>query len=579
MVKLNSVGFRIIAAIAAILIVVSTALLVLFVRDEFNQTVNFEVHAARNLLLMAESVRENMADKWRMGLFSPEQLRAYEGDTEQERMEKVLAAIPVVAAWESARAKADEGGFEFRSPRRNARNSDNEPDAIERQALDYFQSNPRVDEYMVIDRALDAVRYFRPVRLEQMCLYCHGDPARSQEIWGRRDGKDITGYRMENKRVGDLHGAFEIIKPLHDSRADTNAKLIALIVLITVVLFGTIGLIGWLSWRMVTVPIDSTVNSLVAAQNNGDLNFRLPKQNNDEMQRLADGFNQFITKIQSLVRGVAQSSTELDQATQEVDTVTSETHEGVRQQQSETDQVATAMNQMTATVEEVARNAAAAAEAARNADIESSKGKTVVQETMRAIEQLANDIERTSQIIARLESDAEQIGAVVDVINGVAEQTNLLALNAAIEAARAGEQGRGFSVVADEVRSLASRTQKSTGEIQQMIQRLQAAAAEAVTAMNQGQTQAHQSVAQAVEAGQGLDSITQAVATISDMNQQIATAAEEQTAVAEEINRNIVNISRVADLTSNGAERTIQATRHLSELAHYLRQQLDQFQV
>ncbi|WP_200283508.1 methyl-accepting chemotaxis protein [Rhabdochromatium marinum] len=576
--KFSSVGFRILAATAAILVLIAAITLVLYARDEFKQTVASEVHAARNLLLLTESVRENMDEKWRLGLFSAEKLRNFTG-SDEERWDKIAATVPVISAWEAAKSKAAEGGYEFRTPRKGARNSDNEPDAVEAKALAYLRDTPDAEEHVVVDKEQDAVRYFRPVYLSHMCLDCHGNPERSEQLWGRSDGKDITGYRMEGKRVGDMHGAFEIIRPLSDARAETRNKIFLLVIMVIVAGSGVIGLIGWLSWRMVSRPIDTAVDALVDAQKSGDLSFRLPMQNNREMGRLSESFNAFIARIQSLVSEVAQSAEQVDIAAREVGQITNETHAGVQQQQSETDQVATAMNQMTATVEEVARNAAAAAESARNADNESSHGKLIVQQAMVEIEKLASDIEQASQIISRLENDAEQIGAVVDVINGVAEQTNLLALNAAIEAARAGEQGRGFAVVADEVRSLASRTQSSTGEIQQMIQRLQAAAKEAVTAMGDGQTQAQESVTKAVEAGAGLDSITNAVSTITEMNQQIASASEEQSAVAEEINRNIVNISQVADRTSMGAERMSESTERLKHLAQTLRDQLQQFRL
>ena len=219
----------------------------------------------------------------------------------------------------------------------------------------------------------------------------------------------------------------------------------------------------------------------------------------------------------------------------------------VLEQKDEVDKVATAMTQMSATVHEVARNATEAAEAAQRADEETSKGKMVVSQAIEAIDLLANEVNEAAQVIHRLEQDSDEIGAVLDVIRGIAEQTNLLALNAAIEAARAGEQGRGFAVVADEVRTLAQRTQQSTQEIQNMIERLQSGAQDAVKAMEQGRSRAQVGVEQAAEAGTSLETIAQAVGTISDMNTQIATAAEEQSVVAEEINLNIVTISDMAD--------------------------------
>ena len=203
----------------------------------------------------------------------------------------------------------------------------------------------------------------------------------------------------------------------------------------------------------------------------------------------------------------------------------------------------------------------------------------MVERTINAIDALANEVDRAANVIHRLEQDSDQIGTVLDVIKGIAEQTNLLALNAAIEAARAGEQGRGFAVVADEVRTLASRTQHSTSEIQQMIERLQAGAQEAVSVMEDSRSRASDSVSSAQSAGQSLGSITQSVASITDMNTQIAAAADEQSAVAEEINKNIVNINHAAELAANGAQQTSAASTALAELAQDLQEMVGQFKV
>lgn len=204
-------------------------------------------------------------------------------------------------------------------------------------------------------------------------------------------------------------------------------------------------------------------------------------------------------------------------------------------------------------------------------------GRNVMQHTLKTIEALAQEVENSAQVISRLSEDSTQIGSVLDVIRGIAEQTNLLALNAAIEAARAGDQGRGFAVVADEVRTLASRTQASTLEIQSMIERLQTDASNAVKAMQQGQVQAQQGLSQAAQAENALQTISQSVTRINDMNIQIATAAEEQSSVAEEINRNIVNISQSADATAEGAKQTASAGDELAKLAARLQNLVGQF--
>lgn len=267
------------------------------------------------------------------------------------------------------------------------------------------------------------------------------------------------------------------------------------------------------------------------------------------------------------VKDIAQGIASLARQTQ---ANIAHTREGVTQQHSDIDQVATAMNQMTATVQEVAKNAASAAEGAHNADNASNEGKVVVSEAMGAMDALAGNVQRASDAMQKLSADSEAIGAVLEVIRGIAEQTNLLALNAAIEAARAGEQGRGFAVVADEVRTLASRTQESTREIQEMIERLQGGAREAASAMDAGQQQTtvcEEMVEKAVEA---LAEISGSISMINNMNTQIASAAEEQGAVSEEINRNIVSINEVADTTHQRAMKTKQAIEQLTSTSDEL---------
>lgn len=279
--------------------------------------------------------------------------------------------------------------------------------------------------------------------------------------------------------------------------------------------------------------------------------------------------------VHTLIGGVSQLNT----ATQNMTVISKETVTGVLKQQEETDQVATAMNQMTASVQEVARTATNAAEAARNADNEAKAGKQVVLETMRSIDTLASEVEKAAVTLSELEADIGNIGAIVDVIRGITEQTNLLALNAAIEAARAGEHGRGFAVVADEVRTLAARTQSSTHEIEEMVERLQQGARAAVKVMNESRESAKTSVEKAASAGSALDSITAMISTMDEMSTQISNAANEQSSVAEDINRGIVNISQIADHTADGARATSEAVDTLSSLSAQLQDASGKFKV
>ena len=279
--------------------------------------------------------------------------------------------------------------------------------------------------------------------------------------------------------------------------------------------------------------------------------------------------------VHTLIGGVSQLNT----ATQNMTVISKETVTGVLKQQEETDQVATAMNEMTASVQEVARTATNAAEAARNADNEAKAGKQVVLETMQSIDTLASEVEKAAETLSELEADIGNIGAIVDVIRGITEQTNLLALNAAIEAARAGEHVRGFAVVADEVRTLAARTQSSTHEIEEMVERLQQGARAAVKVMNESRESAKTSVEKAASAGSALDTITAMISTMDEMSTQISNAANEQSSVAEDINRGIVNISQIADHTADGARATSEAVDTLSSLSSQLQDASGKFKV
>ncbi len=323
--------------------------------------------------------------------------------------------------------------------------------------------------------------------------------------------------------------------------------------------------------RGITAPIKRVACSFEdIADGDGNLDVRLAVEGSDETARLGRAFNQFIARIHDTVEQVAFAATRLAPAVERFSSGTEKTHHGMLQQQRETEQIAAAVNEMSATVHEVASNTSMAADAANQADQDTSKGKQVVGRAIQTINIVAEEMERIAEVIARVNDDSQRIGSVLDVIVGIAEQTNLLALNAAIEAARAGEQGRGFAVVADEVRTLAQRTQRSTEEIRSMIEGLQGSAKEAVGVIDEGRKSTMVSVEHAGQAGEALDDILRAVDTINAMNTQIATASEEQSAVADEINRNISRISDVTMQTTSDSAELSQESETLVKLSEEL---------
>ncbi len=337
---------------------------------------------------------------------------------------------------------------------------------------------------------------------------------------------------------------------------------------------------GLLVSNSITRNIGSVVSSLEEmASGDGDLTLRLKSNSNDEVGTLVDRFNLFVDKLQGVIGQVSNSTVRVAEAAGEMKRVSEVSAVGMNSQQQEIDQVVTAMAEMTSTVDEVAGSAARAAETANVARSEAAAGKQVVEENMQAISKLAADVEHAAEVIQELDSHSDSIGAVLNVIRDIAEQTNLLALNAAIEAARAGEQGRGFAVVADEVRTLATRTHESTREINDMITRLQSGTQSAVQTMSQGREQAQASVDQAAKVGETLERIAQGVEEINGMNIQIASAAEQQAAAVGEINNNIVNLGQVVSQVTEGAHVAEGDSEKLAVLAEQLKTQVSVFKV
>nr|WP_225136093.1 methyl-accepting chemotaxis protein [Pseudomonas putida] len=351
--------------------------------------------------------------------------------------------------------------------------------------------------------------------------------------------------------------------------------------LLVAVVAGLVGLLLiWLTASGVTRPINSVAEMLKnIASGEGDLTQRLNYSKKDELGELVNWFNRFLDKLQPTIAQIKQSITEARGTADQSSEIARQTSEGMQVQFREIDQVATASNEMSATAHDVANSASNAANAAKGADQSARDGMSIIERSTRDINQLADEVSKAVTEVEALAVNSEQIGSVLEVIRSIAEQTNLLALNAAIEAARAGESGRGFAVVADEVRNLAKRTQDSVEEIRIVIERIQTGTRGVVATMHSSQTQAHNNAGQIRQAVDALGKISDAVTVISDMNLQIASAAEQQSAVAEEVNRNVSAIRTVTETLTEQATESAAISSQLNALASQQMKLMDQFRV
>lgn len=373
-----------------------------------------------------------------------------------------------------------------------------------------------------------------------------------------------------------LSSANQLAKNQIELRAnDVRQASRVLIIWLSVALVVSV-LAAWVITRLIVVPLNETLH-LASRVATGDLTYDLPTTRRDELGMLQASMYRMTMNLRQLIVGLRDGVTQLASAAEQLSAVTEQTSAGVNTQRSETDQVATAMNEMAATVQEVAKNAEQASHAAISASREARDGDVVVSRAVVQIETLANEVGRSKIAMDELKQESDKIGGVLEVIKAVAEQTNLLALNAAIEAARAGEAGRGFAVVADEVRSLAQRTQKSTEEIAGLIGGLHDRTAHVATSLEKSRLLTDNSVGLTKEAGASIGSISRSISTIESMNQQIAASAEEQSAVAEEINRSVLNVRDISEQTASASEETAASSAELARLGVHLQGLMSKF--
>jgi len=440
-------------------------------------------------------------------------------------------------------------------------------DEFAKQAWDTLSNNPdaivkRVDN-------IDGEPVMRIAIADRMvsdaCVSCHN---------GRADTPKADW------KLGDVRGVLEV--DLSIASALANGKNIQYTIL-GVILVAMI--IAYLTLLFVyRQTIGSRLKSLLDALQNisegeGDLTQRLPEDGEDEISRIAASFNKFADSMRTTVSRISEVTQQLSGSSNRLAEINHKSSSAVHDQGNETNQIATAINEMAAAAEEVSRHAAEAAQASSETDSSTQATQRAVNAAIGDIRELSGKLEAAASTMNQLQEGAQNVGGVIDVIRGIAEQTNLLALNAAIEAARAGEQGRGFAVVADEVRTLAARTQQSTEEIREMIEQLQEISGKAVETMEQSQQQAEQSVAQASNAGESLDSIVQSISAVNDINTQIAAASEEQSQVVGSIDQSITAIKDLSEKSVSHASESDSLSNELANMATELEEQVKRFKV
>lgn len=389
-------------------------------------------------------------------------------------------------------------------------------------------------------------------------------------------------FQESNAALGLLNLMPDQVIPLLNKRMQKRLdsfaakRFLVLSISISIILFTAYLFVGFYGAVMNSIR---RINVQVANMASGNLTTRVDLKSSDEMTMVADGINRMADQFSHLVSGVIESASNVAHSTTRTSEAITQTLQGVQGQKEELEQVADSVHRMSSKVQAVVENATSASNATVNADNESIRGLDIVGKAVDTIRELERQVDEASSAITKLASDSENIGAVLDVIRGIAEQTNLLALNAAIEAARAGEQGRGFAVVADEVRTLASRTHQSTQEIERMISELQMGARHAVQVMENGHSQTKLGVEHTQHAGNALQAIAQAVALIKELNQQIVSATEEQRAVAVNVDQSINNISQLAIHTTNGVEQTATVSQELKQIANRLQDDVRIFRI
>jgi methyl-accepting chemotaxis protein len=550
-----------------------------FYIHEKNNSVDSVVDKSRILARTVESTRMEMEDKWQQGLFNIAMLKEWADKGEQD---KVLAAVPVVSAWNAAMRKAKEGGYIFKVPKFHPRNPQNRPDTMESRVLNLMKDQ-NLKEHYEINNETNSVHYFRAVYLSETCLYCHGEPSNSEKFWGNSNGVDPTGTRMEGWESGEMHGAFEIIHSLDKADAALASTLTWSGALFIVLLALAGGLIALFTTKAVVNPVRESMK-MIEGLEHGELNYRIKSNRTDELGRLAKSLNSFADNLRDevleafnrLAQGdfsfqakgliaapladacqgltgamqtVKEASDQISSGALQVSETSSSLANGATQQAAALEEISASMTEMNEQTTNNADNAAAANKLSDEARLAADKGNQQMKTMVDAMDEI--------------KTSAQDISKIIKVIDEIAFQTNLLALNAAVEAARAGQHGKGFAVVAEEVRNLATRSAKAAQETTALIQG-------SVDKTNNGAEIAN-------ETAKSLDAIVTDVTKVSDLVAEIAAASHEQSLGISQVNEGLTQLDEVNQQTTSTSEESAAIAEELSSQTTDMQQMLQRF--